>query len=113
MSQEKTNPSSPASENILDTTQEHFLRALAALNEMIRGIENGNTAKLSEAQRISSDVRKAMQSAMDERTRVENLRKADAGIVNDYALDFAKARAEVERRLACLRAVCDSGKISE
>jgi hypothetical protein len=40
---------------------------------------------------------------MDERARVEKLRKQIAGVVGDHALDFDAARTEIGRRLACLR----------
>jgi hypothetical protein len=45
----------------------------------------------------------ALQMVMDERTRVEKLRKNVAGVVRDYAIDFDAARDEIGRRLACLR----------
>ena len=49
------------------------------------------------------DLKAAFQMVMDERTRIEKLRKQIAGVVHDYAIDFDAARAEIGRRLACLR----------
>lgn len=106
----ETNHGEP--EDILGAAQAHFQRAITALNDMIREMEAGNTDDLRDAKRITLDLRKAMQSALDERTRVENIRKLEAGIVHDFALDFALARDEIGRRLACLRAARDPGEVS-
>jgi hypothetical protein len=49
------------------------------------------------------DIKTALQMVMDERTRVEKLRRQAAGAVGDHALDFDAARDEIGRRVACLR----------
>ena len=49
------------------------------------------------------DLKTAFQLVMDERTRVEKLRKQVAGVVGDLRLDFDAARDEIGRRLARLR----------
>lgn len=62
--------------------------------------------KLDEAKAASAavrDMKAAFQLVMEERTRVDKLRKQAAGVVNGYAVDLDQARIEVGRRLACLR----------
>ncbi|MDO5630452.1 MAG: permease [Paracoccus sp. (in: a-proteobacteria)] len=49
------------------------------------------------------DVREASQLVMQERGKVDKLRKDIAGAVGGGALDLDAARDEIGRRLACLR----------
>lgn len=75
--------------------------------EMARALQKFRAGDFSEAKGATAavkDLRSAYQLVMDERTRVDKLRKQVAGVVHDYALDFDAARDEVGRRLARLRA---------
>ena len=91
-------------QRILSVTEEHLQRSVDDLNGVIKAIKAGDISRSKEVTAIISLLGKALQSALDERTRVEKLRKQEAGVVNDYALDFDAARDEIGRRLARLRA---------
>ncbi|HQU69236.1 MAG TPA: hypothetical protein PLI43_13735 [Albidovulum sp.] len=75
--------------------------------EELRGslhrLRAGETGDAREMAKQIRDMRAAYQLAVEERARIARLRKDDAGIVYDYALDFDAARDEICRRLACLR----------
>lgn len=66
-------------------------------------VRQGEFGEVRAATQAVKDLRVAFQLVMDERTRVEKLRKQVAGVVRDYALDFDAARDEIGRRLARLR----------
>lgn len=73
---------------------------LSATLDRLRAGDPGDPKEMAKQIR---DMRTAFQLAIEERARVAKLRREDAGIVHDYALDFAQARDEICRRLACLR----------
>ena len=89
---------------MITVTQEHLQRSVDDLNGIIKAIKAGDISRTKDVTAIITLLGKALQSALDERTRVEKLRKTEAGVVNDYALDFDAARDEIGRRLARLRA---------
>lgn len=89
---------------LVSVTEEHLLRSVEELNGIIKAIKAGDISRSKEVTAIISLLGKALQSALDERTRVEKLRRHEAGVVNDYAIDFDAARDEIGRRLARLRA---------
>ncbi len=96
-------------EGILAVTEQHLTRSLEDLNRVINQIKAGDTSHAKEVGGIVTLLGKALQSALDERVRVEKLRRQDAGIVADYALDFDAARDEIGRRLARLRVAGGGG----
>lgn len=49
------------------------------------------------------DMRSVLQLVLEERSKVAKLAKQESGAGGGYALDFDAARAEIGRRLACLR----------
>ncbi len=69
----------------------------------MRRLREGDFGEIKGAVQAAKDLRSALQIVMDERTRVEKLRKQAAGCVHDYALDFDAARDEIGKRLARLR----------
>lgn len=83
--------------------RELFDDIAAALAEALRRLKAGEFGEAREIAKQISDVRAAYKLALEERTRVAKLRKDEAGIVYDYALDFDAARDEICRRLARLR----------
>lgn len=84
-------------------TEELYRDVAEELIGAIRKVRAGETGEVRAATQAVKDLRAAFQLVMDERTRVEKLRKQVAGVVHDYALDFDAARDEIGRRLACLR----------
>lgn len=87
-------------------TEAYQLYALATevLTQIIGEIRvNGDAKGAKELCAYTKEHREALKLVMTERANVEKLRKLEAGIVNDYALDFDAARDEIGRRLARLR----------
>lgn len=73
------------------------------LSATLRRLRAGEFGDAKELAKQIRDMRVAYQLAVEERARVAKLRKDEAGVVYDYALDFDAARDEICRRLACLR----------
>lgn len=73
------------------------------LRGSLHRLRAGDPGDIKETARQIRDTRAAYQLALEERARIAKLRKEHAGIVHDFALDFAEARDEICRRLACLR----------
>jgi uncharacterized protein YPO0396 len=89
--------------DLIAETEEMYRDVAAELAAALRDVRRGKGAEVKTAVQAVKDLRAALQMVMDERTRVEKLRKNVAGVVRDYALDFDAARDEIGRRLACLR----------
>lgn len=69
-----------------------------------RKIREGEFGEVKTGMSAVRDLRQAFLQVMEERTRVEKLRKQVAGTVGGNGeLDLAAARAEIGRRLARLR----------
>jgi hypothetical protein len=95
--------------DLLAATEELY-RDIA--EELIRAkdkLRDGQFDEVKAAVQAVKDLKLAFQMVMDERTRVEKLRKHVAGVVHDYALDFDAARDEIGRRLARLRDAAGGG----
>lgn len=92
-----------APEDLLAAT-ELFLKQAA--EELVRAIRRPKARPGEEpktATQAVKDFRSAFDNLMDERTRVEKLRRQTTGAVGDHAFDFDAARDEIGRRLALLR----------
>jgi len=85
-----------AAEGYLRETAEQLVRT-------VQDVRTGKTGDIKAAQQTVRDLKLLFQMVMDERTRVDKLRKQVAGVVHGHALDFDGARDEIGRRLACLR----------
>lgn len=90
-----------ATEGLYRDTAEELVRAL-------QKIRAGQFDEAKAATQVVRDLKAALQFVMDERTRVEKLGRHVAGAVGGE-LDFAAARDEIGRRLACLRAAGGGG----
>ena len=101
------------SEEILQIAEKHFGRMLRRAEDIIAILEDEDSGVSKEAAVRIRDLGKAMQTTLDERAKLEKLRKNNAGIVHDYALDFDAARDEIGRRMARLRDAASSGGIPE
>ncbi len=66
-------------------------------------IRAGELAEAKAARAAVRDLRAALQLVLEERKRVEQLRREAAGVAGEHQLDFDAARTEIGRRLACLR----------
>lgn len=83
--------------------EELFQDTADELWTVLKDIKDGKTEEVKAVNQIIKELRTAFRQAAEERNRIEELRRKGAGIVHDYALDFDAARAEIGRRLACLR----------
>lgn len=89
--------------DLLAFTEHHFAEAALALAQMVEAAKHSRFDDVRTAQAVVRDMKAAYQLAMEERNRVDKLRKQAAGIVHGYAIDMDAARDEVGRRLARLR----------
>ena len=87
--------------DVLSEAMELYETAIGVFSETIREVRAQGQTK--EATSYVRELAKIVQSVLTERERLEKLRRQDAGIVHDYALDFDAARDEIGRRLARLR----------
>lgn len=90
-----------SSPEVMDV-KELFDDATETLAVSLRRLKAGEFGDAKEVARQIGDVKAAYKLALEERIRVAKLRKEEAGVVYDYALDLDAARDEICRRLACL-----------
>lgn len=96
----------------VEQAEQLFEHARQDLFDLIAEIKAGKTDRLKQLHPILSELRRGSWTVYDERKRAHENRKRDAGIVHDYALDFDKARDEIQRRLDRLRATEGPGGVS-
>ncbi|WP_415184432.1 hypothetical protein [Phaeovulum sp.] len=89
--------------DLLSGTEVLYREVAEELMLAMNKVRQGEFTEVKAATQAVKDLRAAYQMVMDERTRVEKLRKQVAGAGRDHALDFDAARDEIGRRLACLR----------
>lgn len=89
--------------DLLEETEVLYREIAGELALAMRGVRQGELKEAKVAAQAVKDLRTAFQMVMEERVRVEKLRKQVAGVAGDNALDFDAARAEIGRRLARLR----------
>ena len=89
--------------DLLEATEDLYRQAAEDLVLAQRKLRQGSVDDVKAAAQAVKDLKAAFQLVMDERTRIEKLRKQVAGVVHGQAIDFDSARAEIGRRLACLR----------
>ena len=91
-------------EDLLLVTHRHFSRSVMVLDGIIDQIRAGDLGRAKDVAEQLRQLSKALQAALEERARVEKLRRQETGAAAGQALDFAAARDEIGRRMACLRA---------
>ncbi|MBB1490650.1 permease [Paracoccus sp. MC1854] len=87
----------------IDVAGEMFREVAEELHRLRIGLRGGSTDDVKDTARLVRDLRAATQLVLEERNRVDKLRKEVAGDVGAGRLDLAAARDEIGRRLACLR----------
>lgn len=95
-----------AGQNLLAEAEELFRTSAELLAARLRALREGRVEGLKETAQATRDLRAALQLALEERTRLEKLRRQDDG-GGAGTLDLAAARDEIGRRLACLRGAAD------
>jgi hypothetical protein len=97
-------------EDVLAVAEGLYREAAVELYRVIEALRAGEMAEIKAAQAAIRDLRATALHVLDERGKVDKLRKQIAGQVGaGGALDFDGARAEIGRRLACLRDAGGSG----
>lgn len=89
--------------DLLEETEELYREIAGELALAMRGVRRGEVKDAKLAAQAVKDLRTAFQMVMEERVRVEKLRRQVAGVVRDNVLDLDAARLEIGRRLARLR----------
>jgi len=92
-----------APQALLAATEDLFRDAAEDLAEALTAVRAGRLSEAKAAALAVRDLKAAFHLVMEERTRVEKLRRQVAGAVGTGCLDLAAARDEIGRRLACLR----------
>ena len=88
----------------IDVAGEMFREVDEDLHRLRMALRQGGGAEdVKDTARLVRDLRAATQLVLEERNRVDKLRKEVAGDVGAGRLDLAAARDEIGRRLACLR----------
>ena len=91
-------------DDVLAATETLYRGAVEELDRTIAAICAGQMNETKAAQTAIRQLRATALRVLDERGKVDKLRKQIAGRVGaGGALDFDGARAEIGRRLACLR----------
>ncbi|MFP5478709.1 MAG: hypothetical protein ACLGIE_03315 [Alphaproteobacteria bacterium] len=94
----------PSAEDVLGTTEQLYGLAVMELYRTITAVRSGEFTEIRAAQTAIRDLRATAVQVLEERGKVDKLRKQIAGHVGaGGALDLDEARAEIGRRLACLR----------
>lgn len=83
--------------------QDLFRDTVADLTQARQRLKDGDVDKLKDAVKLVRELRAATQLVLEERKKLDKLRKDAAGGVGAGALDLGAARDEIGRRLACLR----------
>lgn len=91
-------------DDVLVVTEGLYREAAIELYRTITAIRAGEFAEVKAAQSAIRDLRATALHVLDERGKVDKLRKQIAGQIGAGGeLDLDEARAEIGRRLACLR----------
>lgn len=94
---------SEAPSDLLWVAQRQLERAVVKLQLVIEQVESGRFDQMAEAKKVTDNLTSFIRLYMDERNKVDKLRKNLAGAVGTGELDFTAARDEIGRRLALLR----------
>ena len=94
----------PTQDEVLGTTERLYGMAVQELERTIDAISAGEFNEVKAAQAAIRELRATALQVLQERGKVDQLRKQIAGHVGSGGeLDLDRARAEIGRRLACLR----------
>ena len=89
--------------DLLATTEEIFRDAAIELARAVRAARVDNPVEAKAAVQAMRDMKAAFQLAMDERNKLDRVRKETSDVIGDSILDLDFARDEIGRRLARLR----------
>lgn len=93
------------SATLLGEAEQHYAGALEDMMVMRRYFRDRTDISEAEIKRVSGNYIRATQTLFDERKKVEELSRRNAGIHHDHAIDFDSVRSEIGGLLDRLRAV--------
>ena len=99
----KFSASDKTPDEVLAVTGDWLREAAEGIAATVQAVRGGDLPRVKDAEAHVRALRAALQLFMDERTRVEKLRKQTAGAIGAGGLDLDAARDEIGRRLARLR----------
>jgi hypothetical protein len=100
----------PTPEDVLGVTERLYEQAVIELERTMAALKAGEFQEVKSAQEAIRGLRAMAVAVLQERGKVDQLRKQIAGHVGaGGALDLEGARVEIGRRLACLRGAGGSG----
>lgn len=94
---------------VVDLTEGLFHAFADDLEQARQRVLAGDFDRIRDSGRLARDLRDAAQLVLEERSRLDKLRKDAAGGAGAGALDLDAAREEIGRRLACLRHAAGGG----
>ncbi|WP_134725227.1 permease [Paracoccus luteus] len=96
-------PDAPRRTPVVDLSEGLFHAYADDLEQARKKVLAGEFGQVKDSAKLARDLRDAAQLVLEERNKVDKLRKDVAGTVGEASLDLAAARDEIGRRLACLR----------
>ncbi|MFD1509421.1 hypothetical protein [Lacimonas salitolerans] len=93
--------------------EEQLLGMTTELLELQQKVRLGEVEALKDSAKLTQEIRHWLKMALDTEQRCEERRKEQQGIVNEYAIDFDRARAEIGCRMARLRTRRCPARVSE
>lgn len=87
----------------IEIAEQLFRGCAEDLTRLQDSLRKGEVSEVKNAVRAARELRSATQLMLEERNRVERLRKKIAGDAGSCGFDLEAARNEIGRRLACLR----------
>ena len=90
--------------DVIRLAERQLERAMLRMAQLIEDVEAGRFETMTEAKKTCDHLTGYVRLLMEERNKVDKLRKSAAGAAGGGgALDLDAARDEIGRRLACLR----------
>lgn len=97
----------PEPRSLIAEAEELYQDYAVEVAAAIRKIRAGELGDLKQSVQAVKDLRAALVLALEERAKVAKLGRQQGSGGQGRALDFDAARAEIGRRLACLRDAAD------
>ena len=96
-------PGGSRADELLRAARVHYAEISAALRDGLSTLKDGDDKHLSTFSQAVNAYWKAIQSSYEREVDLEKRERERAGIARAYAVDLDAARAEIGRRLACLK----------
>lgn len=100
-------------EEMIHRIHEVYGDLFVALKSLKARAEAGEGDATKEVGVLSREVTKAMNTLNEAEAKLYAIRRKEAGVVHDFAVDFAQARTEIRGRLDRILASRGAGGVSE